>query len=127
MIITSARIKGDKRVNLLGDDAKRYHFISPDSATGWMRGNSVCPTLASISPATIAAAPTGTVTITLTGTAFLATHDVTVNNVIVPKTFTNATTMSITIPKSTVATKYDIGVLAHGFYQCLSPRAFTFT
>lgn len=127
MIITQAHIAGDKRVHLLGDDAKRYHLISKDAATGWMRQFSVVPTLASIAPATVVAAA-GTVTIVLTGTAFLATHEVTVNNIPVPKTFTNATTMSITISKNVVAgSKIDIGVLVLGFYPVLSPRAFTFT
>jgi IPT/TIG domain len=128
MIITSARIKGDKQVQLLGDDAKRYHFISKEAATGWTRSNSVVPTLASISPATIAAAPTGTVTIVLTGTAFTAGNEITVNGSVFPvKTFTNATTMSVTINKSTVPTKYEIGVLVNGYLPVLSPRTFTFT
>lgn len=128
MIITQSRIKGDKRVNLFGDDSKWYHFISIDAAHSWMRSNSVVPTLASISPTTIAAAPTGTQTITLTGTGFTAANEVMVNGTVFPvKTFTNATTMSITINKATVPCKYEIGVKVLGVYQVLSPRVFTFT
>jgi len=128
MIITSARIKGDKQVQLLGDDAKRYHFISKEAATGWTRANSVVPTLASISPTTIASAPSGTQAITLTGTGFTAGNEITVNGTVFPvKTFTNATTMSITIPKATVPCKYEIGVLVNGYLPVLSPRIFTFS
>jgi hypothetical protein len=127
MIITSARRRGDLRIELKGDDGKEYHFVNAETAANWMTTNSTnTPTLASISPTTAVAGAANT-TVTLTGTNFSATSEVLVNNTPVTRTFTNATTMSTILPTSTVvgAQIWQISV-RNGVFQT-APKPFSFT
>jgi hypothetical protein len=129
MIITSTRTMGDNRVALTGDDAITRHFQNANSAAAWLPVNSTgLPTLTSISPTTAVAGAANT-TVTLTGTLFDAGCEVLVNGVSLPRTFTNATTMSVVLPTlaqpAGIAALWQIAV-RDGVYTTVS-KPFTFT
>jgi len=127
MIITSARRRGDLKIELKGDDGKEYHFLNAENAAEWMKTNSTnTPTLASISPVTAVAGAANT-TVTLTGTNFNTNSEVLVNNVVVAKTFVSATSMTTVLATSTVvgAQVWQISV-RNGIFQT-PPKPFSFT
>jgi hypothetical protein len=127
MIITSARVKGDDRVVLVGDDGKTYHFLNVENAAAWMPVNSTnIPTLASISPTTAVAGGANT-TVTLTGTNFNTNSEVLVNNNPVARTYVGATSMTTVLPTlSTVGAQVWQISARNGIYQT-APKPFTFT
>ena len=128
MLITSFRRRGDLKIELNGDDGKRYHFLNAENAANWMTTNTTNnPTLASISPTTAVAGAANT-TVALTGTNFSAASEVLVNNNPVTKVFTNATTMSTILPTSTVvgAQVWQISVRNNGVFQTAA-KPFSFT
>jgi hypothetical protein len=102
---------------LAGPNASHASSLSP--ATN--------PTLTTIAPTTAASGPSGTTALTaVTGTNFTRQSVVYANGVPCPTVYTNATTLTATMPKKTSAGTWPITVVTGGVVTT-APQTFTWT
>ena len=102
---------------LAGPNASHASSLSP--ATN--------PTLTTIAPTTAASGPSGTVALTaVTGTNFTRQSVVYANGVACPTVFTNATTLTATMPKKTSSGTWPVTVVTGGVVTT-APQTFTWT
>lgn len=130
MMITSYRVRGDKKITALGDDGKSYHFLNAENALNWMKANTTgLATLTSISPTTAVAVTGPDLTVTLTGTNFRTPQSEVWIDGYGPyaRTFVSATSMTILLKPSTVPLPKTINIgVRDGLNQTVT-KPFTYT
>jgi hypothetical protein len=84
------------------------------------------PALASISPTTAVSGPSGTTTVTATGTNFTKQSVIYANGVAMPTTFVSATSLTAPVTKKTSAGTWPITVVTGGVVTT-APQTFTWT